>query len=211
MINVLIVDDHELIRMGVSGLLENEPGITVQGFASSGEEAIKKVEYLNPDVVLLDINMPGIGGVETCRRLCEAKPSLHIIILTVHADGGLPNQLMDMGAGGYLSKNCGQDELIDAIKQVSNGERYVGQDVMHNLTAGRVNLPRPSPFGSLSVREMQIIMLILQGKDIQAIAETLDVGIKTVNTYRSRAFEKLSVRSDVELVACADRHGLQIL
>ncbi len=211
MINVLIVDDHELIQMGIAGLLEEEPGISIRGYASSGEEAIKKLDYLNPDLVLLDVNMPGIGGVETLRRLRAIKPSLHIIILTVHTDGGLPVQLMNLGANGYLSKSCGHKELVDAIKYVSNGENYVGQDVVDNWSRKTASASHLSPFNNLSAREMQIILLILQGKDAQVIAEMLGVGTKTVHTYRHRAFEKLSVRNDIELIACAHRYELQFM
>ncbi|MGI9210931.1 MAG: response regulator [Methylococcaceae bacterium] len=209
MINVLIVDDHELMRLGIAGILEDDPAIVIQGCASSGEEAVKKVEYLNPDVVLLDVNMPGMGGVETLKCLCAVSPSLFVIILTVHADGGLPTQLMNLGARGYLSKNCGQDELLEAIHKVAKGECYVGQEVRENLSKHNDSDWVSASFGKLSVREMQIILLILQGKDIEAIAETLDIGIKTINTYRRRAYEKLGVRNDVELVLSAGRHGLQ--
>jgi len=211
MINVLIVDDHELIQMGIAGLLDGEPGITVLGYASSGEEAIKKFEYLNPDVILLDVNMPGMGGVETLKRLQEIKPSLRVIILTVHTSGGLPAQLMNLGAQGYLSKGCGHKELVNAIRHVSRGEHYIGQGVASTLSHETLSGNGPSPFNNLSAREMQIILLILQGEDIQAIAEMLGVGIKTINTYRYRAFEKLAVRNDVELVACATRYGLQFM
>jgi len=208
MINILLVDDHELVRMGIAGLLAGEAGLSVAGFASTGEEAIKLVDYLNPDVVLLDVNMPGMGGVETCRKLLDINPDLRILMLTVHADGSLPSQLLALGAKGYLSKNCSHGELIEAIGSVARGERYLGRDVARNIT-GSGHWGTGSPFSALSFREMQVVMFILQGKDTQTISSLLNIGMKTINTYRRRAFDKLQVRNEVELTTCAARYGLQ--
>lgn len=203
MIKVLLVEDQELVRTGIQALLNTEVNISVIGVAECGEDAISAVESLHPDVVLMDINMPGIGGIEACRRILQRDPEVKIIALSVHNDGPVPQQLLKMGAQGFISKNSPVEEMVVAIKQVINGKRYLGKDVANNLALSNVQGDEASPFGKLSQREAEVVSLILQGKSIQEMSEMLVISDKTINTYRYRIYEKLQVRNDVGLTRLA--------
>lgn len=209
MINVLLVDDHILVRTGIEHLLEESSGISVIGVACSGEEALEQVKALKPDVVLMDINMPGIGGIEASRKINQRHPEVKIIVLSVYADGPFPHQLLSIGAHGYISKSCPPNELISAVWAVFNGRRYLSADVANELALS--TLPgnsNASPFEQLSQRELQVVMMTLQGKSIQEMAEMLRISPKTVNTYRYRLYEKLGVKNDVELTRLSVKYKL---
>ena len=208
MIKVLIADDHELVRSGLEYILASDRGIEVVGSASSGEEALTLAAKLHPDVVLMDINMPGMGGLEACHKIKQEYPGIRVIALSVLVDGPLPRHLLDAGIEGYISKHSQPAEMITAVKAVSRGECYLSNDVAHQLamTSG-VNSP-VSPFETLSQREMEVTMLTLQGKSIQVISNLLALSPKTVCTYRYRIFEKLGIHNDVELTRLAAKYGL---
>ncbi len=211
MIKLLLVDDHDLVRMGIRRLMEDhsvKEGIEVIAEASSGEEAIQMVRTHRPDVVFLDVNMPGIGGLEATRRMLQIKSDLKIVALTVHADGPIPKLLLEAGAVGYLTKGCNVDEMIAAVRKVSRGEHYIAAEIAQQLALGLLAGPHESPFDALSQREMQILLMITQGQKSQAISEQLHLSPKTVSTYKSRLQDKLNVKGDVELVRLAIRHGM---
>jgi two-component system invasion response regulator UvrY len=209
MINLLLVDDHVLVRTGIEHLLEQSNGINVVGVACSGEEAIEKVNALKPDVVLMDINMPGIGGIEASRKINQKHPEVKIIALTVYADGPFPQQLLSVGAHGYISKNCPASELINAVWTVFNGRRYLSTDVANEIAlSGLPGGSNVSPFDQLSQRELQVVMMTLQGQSIQKMGEMLRISPKTVNTYRYRVYEKLGVKNDVELTRLSIKYKL---
>ena len=211
MIKVLLVDDHDLVRTGIHRLLEDRAGMTgieVVGEASTGEEAFDQVRKLKPDVVLMDVNMPGIGGLEATRRLTQSHKELKVIVLTVHAQGPFPKRLLEAGAVGYLTKGCGVDEMITAIKRVTRGERYVSAEIAQQLALSLLPGSTESPFDALSRREMQILLMITQGQKTQAISDKLNLSPKTVSTYKSRLHEKLSVHNDLELMRLAVQHGM---
>ena len=208
MIRVLIVDDHELVRLGISRLLGDVSGIEVIGEASSGEEAIDKVKRLSPDVVLMDVKMPGIGGLEATRRSLRVDPELKIIALSVYDDEPFPSKLMSAGAVGYLTKGTNLDEMVRAIKKVHSGQRYISSDIAQQLALKPFNSDASSPFEVLSSREMQITLMVISSIKVQDIAENLSLSPKTVNSYRYRIFEKLGVNGDVELTKLAIKHGL---
>jgi two-component system invasion response regulator UvrY len=208
MVKVLLVDDHELVRSGIEHLLNESSGIGVVGVASSGEEAIDKVESLRPDVILMDISMPGIGGIEASRKISQKHPEIKIIALSVHADGPFPHHLLRAGAHGFISKSCPVTELITAIWSVYRGKKYLSTDVANQLALASLPGNQSSPFDSLSQREMQIVILTLQSKSIQEIAEMLSISPKTVNTYRYRVYEKVAVKNDVELTRLATKYKL---
>lgn len=202
MINVLVVDDHEFIRTGIDSSLKKIDDISVVGMANSGEQALLLTEQLSPDVILMDINMPGMGGIAACRRILQDYPETKIIALSGYNDEFIPKQLLQLGAMGFLSKISPADELIDAIRQVMLGSLYLGKDVAQNLlvqSEQQIN----NPFGQLSKRESQVTRLILEGKSIQEMAEDLKLSDKTVNTYRYRLYEKLNAKNDVELTRLA--------
>lgn len=207
MINVLLVDDHELVRTGIRRLLTDVKGIKVYDEVDSGEAALSAVRKERPDVVLMDVSMPGIGGLEATRRLTHSHPDLKVIILTVHTDDPFPSQLLKAGAMGYLSKGCNVDEMIHAIRQVAAGKRYISPTIAQSLALSL--LPgTESPFERLSQRELQVMMMLMQGNKMGDISTKLCLSPKTISTYRYRLYEKLGVHNDAELTRLAMRHGM---
>ena len=209
MIKLLLVDDHELVREGLRRILAEAPGMEVVGEASSGEEAIDLARSLKPDVVIMDVSMPGIGGLETTRRLSHIDPDIKVIVVTVHVDEPYPTRLLEAGAAGYLTKSCAVDEIIDAIKAVSRGGRYIGTEIARQLALNM--LPgggNQSPFEKLSQREMQVMLMVTKGHSIREISDRLCLSPKTVSTYRYRLYDKLGVNNDVELTHLAMRYGI---
>ncbi len=209
MISVLLVDDHDLVRMGFRLLLEQVPDIEVVGEADCGEAALEQIPKLNPNLVLMDINMPGIGGIEATRKIRHHHPQTQVIVVTAHDDSPFPFQLHEAGALGYLTKGCHADELFTAIRTVAKKLPYISSDVSQKLTVASLNgLDHNSPFSDLSQREMQILLMIVQGKKNKDISDVLNLSQKTISTYRHRLYEKLKVDNDVELALMAIRHGL---
>lgn len=209
MISVLLIDDHKLIRVGIRKILEESAGITVAGEAESGEEGLRLAREHKPDVVLLDVNMPGIGGIEALRKLKAYDPDVRVIVVSVHAEEPMPSKMLEAGADGYMSKNRAADEVLAAVQKVSQGERYLTADIAQQLALGRFGGgSQASPFDQLSEREMQVMLLVTQGRSIQDISDQLALSPKTVSTYRYRIYEKLDVHNDVELTRFAMRHGV---
>ncbi len=208
-IRVLIVDDHELVRFGFKSLLGTQDSIDVVNTLCSGEDAISWCHdnQGSVDVILMDVNMPGIGGIEATHRISKSWPDVGIIIVTVHDDGPLPKQLLNGGAKGYLTKGNGVDEMIAAINDVHNGKHYIAKDIAQKLALsilpGEVN-----PLDSLSMRETQVLMMISQGTKTQEISEILNLSPKTISTYRKRLYDKLDVSSDIEMLHLAMKHGV---
>lgn len=209
MIKVLLIDDHKLVRTGIRKILEESAGIQVVGEADDGERGLELVQQLDPDVVLLDVSMPGIGGLETMRKLLEHDPSTKVIVVSVHAQEPVPGKLLEAGAFGYLTKGCAAEEVVTAVRRVHGGERYLTAEIARALALGAVGGRKTteSPFELLSQREMQVMMMVTQGQTIQEISERLHLSPKTISTYRYRLFEKLDVANDVELTRLAIRHG----
>ncbi len=208
-IKVLIVDDHELVRFGFKSLLGAQASIDVLSTLCSGEEAINWCRDNNGDVdvILMDINMPGIGGIEATHRISQSWSGIGIIIVTVHEAGPLPKQLLNGGAKGYLTKGNGVEEMLTAIKDVSQGKHYIAKDIAQQLALsvlpGDVN-----PLDTLSLRETQVLMMISQGTKTQEISEILHLSPKTISTYRTRLNEKLNVSSDIEMLHLAMKYGV---
>lgn len=209
MTKVLIVDDHELVRTGIRRLLEDVSTVEVVGEAESGEEAIEIVRQRSPDVVLMDITMPGIGGLEATRKLKKAAPGVAVIALTVHTDAPFPGRLMQAGAMGYLSKGGSVDEMVHAIGEVHEGRRYISPAIAQNMALHALEGDDgESPFASLSQRELQVVMMLVQGQNVHDISDKLHLSPKTVSTYRYRVFDKLGVRNDAGLTRLAIQFGL---
>ncbi len=209
MIRILLVDDHALFRSGMRSILEEHPGMEVIGEAESGEAAVDFVRRQTPDVVLMDVHMSGIGGIEATRRIQRIAPETKVVALTALDQEPFPSRLLDAGARGYLTKGCPAEELIQAIEQVMRDEHYISADVAQKLSLSHwVNKGEASPVAKLSPREMQVMLMITQGKSNQEISDALFLSPKTVSTYRARIFEKLGVKNDVELTHFAMRHGL---
>jgi len=208
MIKVLLVDDHELVRIGISRLLENAEGIKVVAEADSGETAIEQVKKSAPDVVLMDVSMPGIGGLEATRRLSQTNPSLPIVIVTVHSEEPFPNSLLKAGAVGYLHKGCSVDEIINAIRAVHEGKRYLSNEIAQGMAHSILSESESSPFEKLSSREMQVLLMLVNGNRSGEIAKKLSLSPKTISTYRTRLFDKLKVHNEAEMTRLASRYGV---
>lgn len=209
MIKVLVVDDHDLVRTGIARMLSDVEGIVVVGEASNGEDAIKYARELLPDVVLMDVKMPGMGGLEATRKLLRSNADVKIIAVTACAEEPFPSRVLQAGASGYLTKGADLDEMVVAIRQVHHGRHYLSPDIAQALALKQLSLDgKSTPFDGLSEREMQITLMIVTCHKVQDISDKLCVSPKTVNTYRYRIFEKLAISSDVELTHLAMRHGL---
>jgi len=203
MIKVLLVDDHELVITGIEALLNLQENITVVGVSNCGETALDMLAKITPDVVLMDVNMPGIGGVEACRRVLQKYPDIKVIALSVLKDGPIPQQLLKLGALGFISKGSPVEEMVTAIRTVYSGKRYLCSEVANNLAFQGLPGANDSPFEKLSQRESEVTNLILQGKSIKEMSDMLVLSDKTINTYRYRLYEKLKVKNDVELTCLA--------
>ncbi|MDH4557504.1 two-component system response regulator UvrY [Pseudomonas sp. BN417] len=209
MIRVLVVDDHDLVRTGITRMLADVDGLQVVGQADSGEEALKKARELKPDVVLMDVKMPGIGGLEATRKLLRSNADLKVVAVTACEEDPFPTRLLQAGAAGYLTKGAGLEEMIQAIRQVFAGQRFISPQIAQQLALKSFQpQANGSPFDLLSEREIQIALMIANCQKVQSISDKLCLSPKTVNTYRYRIFDKLSISSDVELALLAVRHGM---
>lgn len=203
---MLIVDDHALVRMGIRRLLDDLPDMDVVAEAESGEMALSMVKLHQPDVVLLDMKMPGIDGWEVTRRLQKTSPQVKVIAVTALSNEPLPTRILQLGAMGYLTKESGLEEMAAAIRKVVNGEKYLSAEIAQKMAIGSLQAPIESPFDLLSEREMQVMFMITSGMTVQEIAERLFLSTKTVNGYRYRMFDKLAIKNDVELTYLAMKH-----
>lgn len=208
MINVYLVDDHEVVRTGIRHLLNDERGIKVVGESASGEEAVKWCRSHYPDVILLDMELPGIDGIEATKKIVRHNPDVKIIVLTAHTQDPFPTKVMQAGAWGFLCKSAGPKEVINAIRMVNSGQRYLTPDVAQKIALSKFDNRCDNPFEQLSDRELQISMLITKGRKVADISEELALSPKTVNSYRYRIFEKMAISGDVELTHLAIRHGI---
>ncbi len=190
-------------------MLADVPGLEVVGAAASGEEAIQLVREVQPQVLLMDLMMPGMGGHEASLRLMKLWPELRIVMLSVTEDGPLPGRLLDAGVAGYLTKGAHLDDVVTAIRRAARGQRYVSPELAQMLVLQK-HAPDPAenPFTTLSAREMQVLMLLVSEKRVQDIAEQLFLSPKTISTYRSRLLLKLGVDNDIALARLALQHGV---
>lgn len=212
MISVLVVDDHELVRSGITRMLADNPDIDVLGEASSGEEAVESVRNKRPDIVLMDIRMPGIGGLEATRKILRLDDSIRVIVVTACADDPYPTRVMQAGATAYITKGADIDEMVRAIRKAHSGQRYISPEIAQKMAlkqlGGDGDDQDESLFDRLSERELQIAMMVVDCQKVQDISDKLCLSPKTVNSYRYRIFEKLEISSDVELALMAVRFGL---
>jgi len=194
--------------MGIKRLLQDVQAIKVIGEAGNGEEAVLLAKELIPDVVVMDVNMPGIGGLEATRKMIRHNPDLKILALTIYEDEPYPSRLLQAGASGYITKGCDPDEMIRAIRTIHSGQRYISPGIAQQIAIKRFTKGDDSPLDLLSERELQIMLMITQGQKVQDISKKLCLSPKTVNSYRYRIFDKLNIESDVELTLMAMRLGM---
>jgi DNA-binding NarL/FixJ family response regulator len=205
MTKVFLLDDHGLMRAGYRMMLEPHVDIEVVGEASSGDEALPMIRRLKPDVVLCDLHMPGVSGLDITERLVKGQSPARVIIVSVQVDGPMPRRLLDAGAFGYLGKCCEATELLKAIREVARGRRYLGADIAQALALGERS---GSPFDLLSRREMEISLLFCQGLRAEDIARKLSLSGKTVATHKYRLMDKLGIKDTVALARMAAQHGV---
>lgn len=209
---ILLADDHAVLRSGLRLLLEAQPDLRVVGEAGDGRAALKLTQTLRPDLLLLDLSMPGLGGLEALPILRATAPTTHILILTMHDDEGYLKQALRGGASGYILKRAADAELLSAVRTVLSGEVYIHpaltKFLVGNLVAPSAFTVASDPWDELSEREQQVLTLVALGHTAAEIAERLSLSVKTVETYRARGMEKLGLRSRAALVQFALAHGL---
>jgi len=209
-LKILLADDHPIVREGLKTLILTQPDMEVIGEASDGQEACQQASLLQPDLVIMDISMPGLSGTQATERLCRECPDTKVLVLTIHEDKGYIRQLLAAGAAGYVLKRAAGEELIHAIRVVSAGRTYLDPDMAGKVVTGFVrrtgeSLPTKGP--SLSDRELEIAKLTASGHSNKEIGNLLDLSVKTVETYRTRGMEKLGLSSRVDLVRYAVQQG----
>ena len=210
LIKVLLVDDHDLVRMGISRMLSDVADIQVVGEACTGEAAIKLVRELKPHVVLMDVQMPGIGGVEATRKLALSFPDLGILVVTVCEEEPFPSRILKAGALGYITKGTDLAEMVCAIRKVALGQRYLSADVAALLADNWLEKDKKnaSPFELLSEREFQVFLRLAKGESVTEIGEHLSLSVKTVSTYRTRIMEKMNLKTNSDLTYYAMKNNL---
>ncbi|WP_372014115.1 response regulator [Pseudoxanthomonas sp. 10H] len=206
-IRVFLVDDHALVRTGLRMILSAETDIVIVGEAESGEDALPLIRKHRPDVVLCDLHLPGISGLEVTERIIRGRVGCRVVIVSVLEDGPLPKRLLDVGASGYVGKGGDARELLNAVRDAARGKRYLGSSIAQNMALASV-AGDVSPFDALSPRELEVAMLLVQGIRQDAIAQRLSLSPKTVNTHKSRLFEKVGVEDSIALARLAARYGL---
>ena len=205
MITVFLLDDHSLVRVGYRLILQQHLDMQVVGESDSGEEALHKIRTLKPDVVLCDLHMPGLSGLEITERLNRSGSNSKVIIVSVQQDGPMPKRLLDAGASGYLSKACDADELLRAIRDVAKGKRYLANDLAQKMALCK---QADSPFEMLTAREIEISLLFCQGWRAEDMAKKLCISSKTIATHKYRILDKLNIHDTIALARLAALHGI---
>jgi two-component system invasion response regulator UvrY len=206
-IKVLLTDDHEVVRAGYARLLESTPDIEVVAEASSGEEACAGYSEYQPDVLIMDLNMPGMGGLEACRRIMTRDPKANILVFSVHENDVMLERALDAGIKGYISKRSASQVMIQAVRKVAEGDMYVGQEMMSHLI-GRRKSEEGEPLKDLTPREFEVFRLLADGDSVNEIAGILSISPKTVGHHMTHIKEKLGISNIAELTRLAIRLGI---
>ena len=206
-ITILLVDDHAIVRMGFKMLIEAEEGIKVIGEAESGEIAIKLFQELKPDIIVMDITMPGIGGLEAIDRIIAKDKNTKILVLSAHEDSVHPKRVLNAGAMGYLTKRSAAEELIKAIKSIHQGKRYLEPNIAQQMAITQLS-GETNPVEILSDREFEVFIALAKGKSTNDIADTLCLSPRTVGTHLYNIKQKLNANNSAEIALIAIRCGL---
>lgn len=206
-IRVFLLDDHALVRVGLRMVLSAETDIEVVGEADSGETGLPMIRKLKPDVVLCDLHLPGISGLEVTERLVRGDLGCKVVVVSVLEDGPMPKRLIEAGASGYVGKAGDAAELLRAIRDVARGKRYLASGIAQHLALSGLG-GSDTPFDALSPRELEVAMLLVQGLRQEDIARKLSLSAKTVNTHKSRLFEKLGIQDTIALARLSSQYGL---
>ncbi|MGJ4730251.1 response regulator [Luteimonas sp. SDU101] len=205
-IRVFMVDDHALVRAGMRMILSGETDIEVVGEAESGESALPMIRKLRPDVVLCDLHLPGVSGLEVTERVVKGRHA-KVIVVSVLEDGPMPRKLIEAGASGYVGKGGDSTELVRAVRDVARGKRFLANGIAQKLALSGLG-GELTPFDELSPRELEISMLLVQGLRQEEIARRLNLSPKTINTHKSRLFAKLGIDDSIALARLASQYGL---
>ncbi|MGE5479481.1 MAG: response regulator [Chloroflexota bacterium] len=208
MIRIIIVDDHAVVRKGLTQIFEETPDIIVTDEAGTGDELLQKIKQFRYDVVLLDISMPGKDGLETLKEIKQIKSDLPVLIFTVYPEEQYAIRILKAGAAGYINKECEPDELIEAIRKVAKGKKYISASLAELLASNLEQTKETKLHDSLSDREFQVMCMIASGKTVSAIAQELGLSINTISTYRIRILEKMSMKTNAEITHYAIKNQL---
>ena len=210
-ITILLVDDHKIVFDSLQSLLDEQPDMLVVGWAENGRDAVTKVKELKPAVVIMDVAMPDLNGIEATQQITSHYPGTKIIALSMHAEKQFVTGILSAGASGYLTKNCSSDELVNAIRSVAANKKYLSPDIAGVVIEESLNHPpdtRTSSSSILTMREREVLQLIVEGNTVKQIAERLYLSIKTIHTHRNQIMQKLNMHSTAELTKFAIREGL---
>lgn len=210
---ILLADDHKILREGLRVLLESQNGLRIVGEADNGRAAVQLAVQLKPDVVIMDVGMPELNGIDATRQIVRQCPRTRVIALSMHSDGQFVTGMLKAGAAGYLLKDSAFEELHDAVQTVLQGKVYLSPSVTGTIVDGyiRSQPAQPADIASLTPREREVLQLLAEGKTTKQIAQILQVSVKTVETYRRQLMEKLNTQSVAELTKFAIRVGLTSL
>lgn len=209
MIRVLIADDHPVLRQGLKKIIHDSDDIRVIAEAGNGFEAIEMIRDKNPDLAILDISMPELGGIDVIKRLADAGNPTPVLVLSVHSMKQYAVRVLRLGASGYLTKGTAEEELIRAVRTISAGKKYISPDLAVELAEFVEHESWESPISKLSDREFSVLKAIVGGRSMKEIAYNLHISIQTVSTYRSRILKKLQLKTNAELIKFALEHGLE--
>lgn len=208
-IRILITDDHQLFREGIANLLSASPQIEIVGQAENGRQAIEKAMELKPDIVMMDLSLPLINGVEATRILQKELPQTKVLVLSMHAEKNYIKEALEAGASGYLFKDCTYDQLIEAIHTVHQGKKYLSGNITEVLIRDYLNKEAvPETKAELSEREAEILKLIAEGKTTREIADMLFISVKTVGTHKQHILENLQLKTTADLIKYAIKKGI---
>jgi DNA-binding NarL/FixJ family response regulator len=206
---VLLADDHPLVRDGVQSVLERQPDVRVVAAVGDGSAAIREAERLRPNVIIMDITMPGMNGIEATRVIVDRFPEIGVVVLSMHSSPIIVRRAIEAGARGYLAKDAAADELVRAVRMVAQGKRYIGQGLAQSLLDVHKPVAHGSPtVESLTATERNILRLVVEGKSNREIATLIALSPRTVETYRLRLMRKLGIENLPSLVRYAIRHGI---
>lgn len=211
MIRLVLADDHEMVREGLARLLEDEPDFAMVGTASDGLETVQVVEQVQPDVLVVDLMMPGLNGLEVTRQLTQKFPNLLVVVLSMHADEAYVLEALRNGARGYVLKESGRTDLVQAIHQVVAGRRYLSAPLTERAIELYLNQPQETeadPYERLTTREREVFQLLAEGSANKEVAERLSIGVRTVETHRAHIMDKLNVRTQAEIIHFAYQRGV---
>ena len=208
MIEVIIADDHPIVRAGLKQIIMEDNGITVTGEASNGGDLLEKIRRQDYDVILLDLTMPGMDGLDVLKQLKIEKPKLPVIVLSIHPEDQYALRVLKAGASGYVTKASAPDELIGAIRKVFRGGKYISTAIAEKLAFQLDANFEEMPHEALSDREYQVLCMLASGKTVTEIADELALSVKTVSTYRARILEKMDMKNNAELIHYAVQNKL---